>query len=178
MGDSFLYALQTTTHFVKPCYYTIYLRGRSWLITSPDRTTMDLLRTTLHHHRHRHRGAWLGHGVFYREHPTEHNKDSLYITDHNPYHRPFSTDDNLVLDLKGFNLDSPLDIDQFRKMYQFSNTSLFVMYDYDYTTSNSHLRLEGLPISIPSIEDIDHSTPWGPDYSNDYKEFLNSLYFL
>lgn len=180
MGD-FLYALKTTTHFVKPCYYTIYLRGRSWLVTSPEKSTMDLLRTTLLHHRQHHNGGWLGHGVFYREHPTEHNKDTMHITDTNNHNKQFC--DDLELDIKAFHLDHPSDVDEFRKLYQFANTSLFVMNEYEYTPCESHLRLEGLAISLPADTLLqqnrnDENQLLNPDYFRAYKEFLNSLYFL
>lgn len=177
MGD-FLYALKTTTPFVKPCYYTIYLRGRSWLVTSPEKSTMDLLHTTLLHHRQNHNGGWLGHGVFYREHPTEHNKDTMHITDTNHYKR-FS--DDIQLDLETFNLDNPTDVNTFRKLYQFANTSLFMMNAYEYTPCVSHLCIEGLAISLPTntlLQQQNGSEEEKPSSNPEYKEFLNSLYFL
>ena len=166
-----------------PQYLTTYLKSRSWLISSNERSTMDLLRTTLTHHNRRYPGAMLTRGVFYREHPTEHNKDALHLTDVFPA-AASSTDLSSLsgLDLVTLDLDSPSDVDWIRRMYQFANTSLFLVNDYDYDPSESHLRIEGLAIALPEthLESMSPDEPadYNPNYFYAYKEFLNSLYLL
>lgn len=166
-----------------PQYLTTYLKSRSWLISSNERSTMDLLRTTLTHHSRRYPGAMLTRGVFYREHPTEHNKDALHLTDVFPA-AASSTDLSSLsgLDLVTLDLDSPSDVDWIRRMYQFANTSLFLVNDYDYNPSESHLRIEGLAIALPEthLESMSPDEPadYNPNYFYAYKEFLNSLYLL
>lgn len=163
-------------------YYTTYLRSRSWLLTSNDRSTMDLLRTTLTHHHRRYPGAWLSRGVFYREHPNEHNKDALHITD--VFTQKTNNDDTSTLDLVALDLDSPSDVDRIRRMYQFANTSLFMVNEYDYNPSESHLRIEGLAIALPDTHlSILEQQPYedavfNTSYFHAYKEFLDSLYLL
>lgn len=169
--------------------YTVYLQNRSWLITSNDKSSMDLLRNTLVHHKQKHGGVWLSRGVFYRKHPHEHNKDSLHITDSFIHpDRMHQTHEN-VLDLVALDLDRPTDVEYIRCMYQFANTSLFMLNDYEYNAHDSHLRIEGLAIALP--ETTVPLTPPLLDRTNDetpemdrvdsypaYKAFLNSLYFL
>lgn len=163
-----------------PRYLTTYLKSRSWLISSNERSTMDLLRTTLTHHSRRYPGAMLTRGVFYREHPTEHNKDALHLTDVFP--ATTTTSNEELLDLVTLDLDSPSDVDWIRRMYQFANTSLFLVNDYDYNPSESHLRIEGLAIALPEthLESMvdNHPENYNPEYFYAYKEFLNSLYLL
>ena len=155
MTDS-LYVLRLHS---KPMYYTTYLDHRTLLIASPKKELMDLLQTTLTHHRDKNR-TWLNRGVFCRE-TKQDNKHVLYLTDHHNSHQQ-----GLPFDLVELSLDNPQHMDEIRRMYHFANTNLFIMDEYEYNPKDAYLSIQGIRITLPEQEQ--NSTMTG------FTEFLNS----
>lgn len=170
-----LYVLRFNHLSGQKMYYTTYIKDRSRLIASPNKTDIELLRDTVLHH-HDTTRAWINRGVFYRKSPDQRKThDTMHVTDHanlekktraldfllnTPTHEP-------LLDVVALSLGNARDMEEVRRMFCFANTSLFILDDYEYTQRTSHLALKGFTIELPE----DHEWP-------DTIEFLNSLLSL
>ena len=184
MTDS-LYVLRVNHLHSKPMYYTTYLDHRMLLIASQNKDSMQLLQTTLTHHRDS-KLTWLNRGVFCRSHknPNKDNKHVLYITDHNNYDKKkrafdFALRTNSSLDgfppfdLVELCLDNPRHVNDIRRMYHFANTHLFIMDDYEYKYNEAYLSIHGMCITLPE-DAADDGAPIGSTLSA-FTEFLNEL---
>jgi len=163
-----LYVLRFNHLSGQRMYFTTYLQEKTLLISTPDKSTIGLLRDTLLHH-HDVTRSWINRGVFYRTGGggppavvDRRNKsgDTLHLTDHTNFDKKTRALDFLMntpvdeplLSVEAFALTSPRDMDRVRDMYYFANTSLFVMDDYEYTPNNSHLSVQGLLIELPEAD--------------------------
>lgn len=172
MADS-LYVLRVNHLHSKPMYYTTYLDHRTLLIASPDKEPMQLLQTSLTHHRDKNR-TWLNRGVFCRE--KKDNQHVLHLTDHNNYNKKFRAFDFALhlspqgppFDLVELSLDNPRHMDEIRRMYHFANTNLFIMDDYEYNPKDAYLSIQGIRITLPEQEQ-NSLTP------TECTQFLNEL---
>lgn len=175
MGDH-LYMLRFNHLSSQNMYFTTYLRNKTLLISTPDKSAIGLLRDTLLHH-HEVTRSWINRGVFYRRNESN-TGDILHLTDHTNFDKKTRALDFLLntptdeplLSVESLALTSPRDTDRLRQMYYLANTSLFVMDEYEYTPLNSHLSIQGLLIELPGAADHEHEETTRYEQSVDFLE--------
>ena len=126
--------------------FSTYINDSTLLVTCPDRTKVELLNMTLTNHKER-TNKWLNKGIKYTIQAK--NKDILDITENDVI------DENIKeFELTYVSINDSQDINFLNRLYELSNTQLFMMYDYDYDPSIPLLSIQGIQIIKPTSERV------------------------
>lgn len=130
--------------------YSTYIDDKTYILTCPDKTKMDLLRNTLYHHRST-TNKWLNRGIALK---LGDRRNTIDITEND------TTDGMTVeldLDITFMNINKSHDVMYLNQLYELANIHLFLIYDYDYLPKNKLLSVHGIMIEKPDDEQhFDH----------------------
>lgn len=136
--------------------YSTYIDNRTYVITSPDKTKIDLLKNTLYHHKTR-TNKWLNKGVSLK---LGDRNNTLDIMENNA---KTVTEEDILLEVTYVSINESNDVMFLNKLYELANVQLFLMYDYEYLPNSSLLSIHGILIEKPNEEKL-----------FEYHDFLNA----
>jgi hypothetical protein len=136
--------------------YSTYIDNRTYVITSPDKTKIDLLKNTLYHHKTR-TNKWLNKGVSLK---LGDRNNTLDIMENNA---KTVTEEDILLEVTYVSINESNDVMFLNKLYELANVQLFLMYDYEYLPNSSLLSIHGILIEKPNEEKL-----------FEYHDFLNT----
>lgn len=131
----------------KKYMFSTYIDNKTYVITCPDKTRIDLLRNTLYHHKNK-TNKWLNKGVALKL-GDRHNTLDLIENDKNE-----SVDDDIILEITFMSINNSQDVLYLNQLYELTNVQLFLMYDYDYLPNTALLSIQGILIEKPNNEQL------------------------
>lgn len=133
----------------KKCLYSTYIDDKTYILTCPEKTKIDLLRNTLYHHRSK-TNKWLNKGITLKLGDTTNTID---ITENDT---TYGMNDavELEFDVTFMNINNKDDVMYLNQLYELANIHLFLIYDYDYLPKNKLLSVHGIMIEKPHDEQL------------------------